>query len=101
VAGALLRRTTAGCLRTRTPRVQFTGTRIARVQVYVNGRIRRSLTMQTLQSRVTPRVTFAPGTHKLRVRISFQRGTGSPPVTLATTVRICGPRRPTRPAFTG
>jgi hypothetical protein len=101
VAGALLRRTTAGCIRTRAPRVQFTGTRIARVQVYVNGRIRRSLTMQTLQSRVTPRVTFAPGTHKLRVRISFQRGTGSPPVTLATTVRICGPRRPTRPAFTG
>ncbi len=102
VAGALFRKATAGCIHTRAPRVTFAGTRIARVQVYVNGQIRRRLTVQTLQSRVTPRVTLQPGTYKLTVRFTFQRGTGSPPVVLASTVRICGPpRRAAGPRFTG
>jgi hypothetical protein len=82
--------------------VTFAGTRIARVQVYVNGQIRRRFTVQTLQSRVTPRVTLRPGTYKLTVRFTFQRGTGSPPVVLVSTVRICSPpKRAARPAFTG
>jgi hypothetical protein len=82
--------------------VSFAGTRIARVQVYVNDRLRRALTLQTLQRRVTPRVTVAPGTHRVRVRVTFQRGTGSPPVVLATTIRVCvAARRAGRPAFTG
>jgi hypothetical protein len=102
VAGALFRRATSGCIRTRAPRVNFEGTRVASVQVYVNGRVRRSLTIHTLQSRMTPRITLRPGTYKVRVRVTFQRGTGSPPVVLAGTVRICGPpRAAARPAFTG
>jgi hypothetical protein len=102
VAGALFRRATSGCIRTRTPRVNFEGTRVAGVQVYVNGRIRRSLTLQALQSHLTPRVTLRPGRYMLKVRVTFQRGTGSPPVVLSGMIRICGPPRPAaRPTFTG
>jgi hypothetical protein len=101
-AGLIVRRATSRCIRSRVPRVSFAGTRIARVQVYVNDRLRRALTLQTLQRRVTPRVTVAPGTHRVRVRVTFQRGTGSPPVVLATTIRVCvAARRAGRPAFTG
>jgi hypothetical protein len=34
--------------------------------------------------------------------VTFQRGTGSPPVTLATTIRVCAAQRQSRlPRFTG
>jgi hypothetical protein len=79
----------------------FAGTRIARVQVYVDGRLNRALTVETLQQRLTPRVTLRPGTYRLRVRVTFQRGTGTRPVVLAATIRICGPRPAARPPFTG
>jgi hypothetical protein len=101
-AGILLRRATRGCIGTRVPRVNFQGTRIARIQVYVNGSLRRNLTVKTLQRRVTPRVTLFPGRYRLAVRVFFQRGSGTPPVTLRTAVRICGQvRARTRPPFTG
>jgi hypothetical protein len=100
-AGALLREATSGCIRSRTPRIVFAGTRIARVQVYVDGRLNRALTVETLQQRLTPRVTLRPGTYRLRVRVTFQRGTGTRPVVLAATIRICGPRPAARPPFTG
>jgi hypothetical protein len=100
VAGGIFRKVTAACIRTRVPRVQFQGTRIARVQVYVDGRLRRRLTVHSLQSRLTPRVTLRPGSYSVKVRVAFERGTGSPPVTLATRIRICGPRR-AAPVFTG
>ena len=99
-AGLILRHATGGCIRTRVPRVNFQGTRIARVQVYVNGRLRRRLTVESLQSRLTPRVRLAPGRYRLSVRVTFERGTGSPPVTLRTTVRICAVLA-ARPPFTG
>jgi hypothetical protein len=99
-AGFILRQATAGCIRTRVPRVSFEGTRIARIQVYVNGRLRRRLTMQSLQARVTPRVLLPPGRYRLSVRVSFQRGTGSPPVTFRRRIRICGVLA-ARPPFTG
>jgi hypothetical protein len=101
-AGAFVRRAVRGCIRGRVPRVNFAGSRVARVQVYVNGSLRRALTMQTLQRRATPRVTLAPGRYRLSVRVTFQRGTGSPPVTLATTIRVCAAQRQSRlPRFTG
>jgi hypothetical protein len=100
VAGAIVREVTAACIRTRVPRVQFQGTRIARVQVYVNGRLQRALTVHSLQSRLTPRITLAPGSYTVKVRVTFQRGTGSPPVVLASRLRICGPAR-AGPSFTG
>ena len=99
-AGILFRQATRGCIRGRVPRVSFQGTRIARVQVFVNGNLRRRLTVQTLQRRLTPRVTLPPGSYRLAVRVTFQRGTGSPPVTLTSRIRICAARA-TRPPFTG
>jgi hypothetical protein len=101
-AGVLFRRAAAGCIRGRVPRVNFAGTRVASVRVFVNGRLERRLNFRSLQARLTPRVIRGPGTHRLRVQVAFQRGTGSPPVTLRTTIRICGPpRAAARPSFTG
>jgi hypothetical protein len=97
-AGFLFRQATEGCLRTRVPRVNFEGTRIARVQVFANGQLRRRLTVRSLQRRVTPRVQLGPGRYRVSVRVTFQRGTGSPPVTLRRIVRVCGA---SRPPFTG
>jgi uncharacterized repeat protein (TIGR01451 family) len=91
VAGLRFHGAIRGCIRSRVPRVDFSGTRIARVRVYVNGQLRRRLTVQTLQRRVTPRVTLPPGRYRVTVRVSFERGSGTPPVTLSGTVRICRP----------
>jgi hypothetical protein len=99
-AGILFRQATRGCIRGRVPRLSFQGTRIARVQVFVNGNLRRRLTVQTLQRRVTPRVTLSPGSYRLAVRVTFQRGTGSPPVTFRRRIRICAVKA-ARPPFTG
>jgi hypothetical protein len=96
----LFRQATRGCIRGRVPRLSFQGTRIARVQVFVNGNLRRRLTVRTLQRRVTPRVTLPPGSYRLAVRVTFQRGTGSPPVTLRRRIRICAAMA-ARPPFTG
>jgi hypothetical protein len=97
-AWAAFLKATKGCIRTHVPRVNFEGTRIARVQVFVNGQPRRRLTVESLQRRVTPRVQLAPGRYRVSVRVTFQRGTGSPPVTLRRIVRVCGA---SRPPFTG
>jgi uncharacterized repeat protein (TIGR01451 family) len=97
-ASLLLRRAARGCIRTRVPPVNFEGTRIARIQVFVNGQLRRRITVESLQRRLTPRVQLAPGRYRLSVRVTFQRGTGSPPVTLTQVIRICGV---SRPPFTG
>ena len=89
-AGVLLQRAVRGCIARRVPRVDFTGTKIARIAVFVNGRLRHNLTVQTLQRRVTPRVTVAPGRrYRVAVRVTFRRGSGTPPVTLRSTFRTC------------
>jgi len=99
-AGLNFRRAIKGCIGSRVPRIDFTGTRIASVRVFVNGHLRRNVTLRTLQRRVTPRVTHAPGRYRVVAHVSFERGSGTPPVTLTGTVRICGARRlPVR--FTG
>jgi uncharacterized repeat protein (TIGR01451 family) len=102
-ARVLFRRAISGCIGTRVPRINFRGTKVARIAVFVNGRLRRNLTVQTLQRRVTPRVTVAPGgRYRLVVRVTFQRGSGTPPVTLRGTFRTCAARAPARPpAVTG
>jgi hypothetical protein len=99
-AGFIFRHATAGCIRKRVPRVNFQGTRIARIQIYVNGQLRRRLTVESLQRRLTPRVQLAPGRYRLSVRVTFDRGTGSPPITLTRRIRICGVLA-ARPPFTG
>ena len=68
--------------------------------VFVNNRPVRALTVRTLQRRLTPRVTLPPGRYSLRVRVTFQRGTGSPAVLLQATIRVCAARA-ARPPFTG
>jgi hypothetical protein len=100
-AAFLLEQATRRCISGRVPRVDFEGTRIASVRIFVDGHLRRNLTVQSLQARVTPRVTFPPGRHRVSVRFTFQRGTGSPPVTLTRRFRICAPKSAARPPFTG
>ena len=94
VARFLLLQATRRCIAGRVPRVDFSGTRIRRIRVYVNGRLVRGLTVRTLQRRVTPRATLAPGRFRVTVRVAFQRGAGSPPVTLSRTFRICAAAAP-------
>jgi uncharacterized repeat protein (TIGR01451 family) len=89
VAGLRLRQATRACITSRVPRVNFSGTHVRRIRVFVNGRLRRNLTVRTLQRRVTPRVTLDPGRYRVTVRVVFQHGAGSPPVTLSGVVRIC------------
>jgi hypothetical protein len=94
-AGALFRRAISGCIGRRVPRVNFRGTKVARIAVFVNGRLRRRLTVRSLQRRVTPRVTVAPGKrYRIAVRVVFQRGSGTPPVTLRGKFRTCPARAP-------
>ena len=60
------------------------------------------ITLQTLQRRVTPRVRLRPGRrYRVTARVTFQLGTGSPPVRFTTVVRVCASRHVGRPAFTG
>jgi hypothetical protein len=94
-AGALFRRAISGCIGRRVPRVDFRGTKVTRIEVFVNGRLRRRLTVEALQRRVTPRVTVAPGRrYRIAVRVTFQRGSGTPPVTLRGTFTTCAARAP-------
>jgi hypothetical protein len=70
------------------------------VSVFVNGHLRRRVAFGTLQRQVTPRLPLAPGRYRVAAVISFQPGSGTPPVILVATVRVCGARRvPVR--FTG
>jgi hypothetical protein len=98
VAGLRIRSARRGCIGPRAPRVPLRGSRISRIVVSVDGREVHSLTPRVLQRRVRPRVRLAPGFHRVRVRITFQRGAATAPVTLTRRVEICG--RPT-PRFTG
>ena len=100
-AGAAFRQILSRCIRGRAPRINLEGTRISRVRVLVNGRQVRALTVRALQRRLTPRVTLRPGRYRLGVRVTFQRGTGSPAVLLQATIRICSAARAARPPFTG
>jgi hypothetical protein len=94
VARFLFRQATRRCITERVPRVNFRGTNIHRIRVFVNGSLRRNLTVRSLQRRVTPRVTFSPGRYRVTVRVTFQRGAGTPPLTLSRVIRICGPGAP-------
>jgi len=90
VAGIAFARAARGCLGRLVPRVDLRGARIARVRVFVDGRRVRSLTLRTLQRRHRARVTLAPGRrYRVSVRVVFQRGSGTPPVTLSRIVRTC------------
>jgi uncharacterized repeat protein (TIGR01451 family) len=97
---SLFRQATRRCLPARVPPVNFRGTRVARIRVFVNEQLRRRVTVGALQRRVRPRVLLAPGRHRVRVRVEFQRGSATPPVTLSRIVRVCA-RQAAAPRFTG
>jgi hypothetical protein len=89
-AGLIFQRAIQGCIGRRVPRVNLSGVRIASVRIYVNGRFIRGLTLDVLQRAHRPRVTLTPGQrYRIRVGVTFQLGTDSPPVTLAGRIRIC------------
>jgi hypothetical protein len=89
-AGLIFRRAVQGCLGSRVPRVNLRGVRISRVQIYVDGRFIRGLTLRVLQRRERARVTLAPGQrYRIRVRVTFQPGTDSPPVSFIGSFRTC------------
>lgn len=86
-------RAVSGCIR-RLPRVRFEGTRIRRIRVYVNGRLQRRVTVRLLQRRLRPFTTLAPGRYRITVRVEFQRGAGTNPITLTGILRVCAAAQP-------
>jgi hypothetical protein len=99
-AAFLSLRGTRRCVVSRVYRVRVRGTRIARITIFVNGRLRRRVTMGTLARRVTPRVTLSAGRNRVVVHVRFQRGSGTAPVTLSRVVEVCPPPA-AGPRFTG
>jgi uncharacterized repeat protein (TIGR01451 family) len=95
VAGLRVR---GGCVR-RASQVRLVGTRIARAAVSVDGRPVSTRTLAILQRSTTLlRRLFGAGVHRVTVRVTFERGSGAPPVTLTRAVTVCGPAAP---HFTG
>ena len=91
-AGLRLRR---GCI-SRLSQVHLIGTRINRIQIKVDGQQVRQATLRVLQQRASllPRLP-RPGRHRVSVQITFQPGSGGPPLTLTHTLNICRPPPPT------
>jgi hypothetical protein len=88
----------SGCV-SRVREVTLSGNRIRGFSVSVDGRpVRRGL-LRILQRRATllSRV-LRPGRHRVTVRVTFQRGSGTAAVTLARTITICPAAAP---RFTG
>jgi hypothetical protein len=66
----------------------------------VNGQLERDVRLVPLQKRVLPRLKLSRGDNHVRVRITFQLGSGSGPITLRRVLRVCQARA-ARPPFTG
>ena len=84
-----------GCV-ARLSDVQLVGIHINGIRVSVDGRRVRLATLRILQQRASllPQ-PFRPGRHRVSVHVTFQPGSGGPPVTLTHTVTICRPPPPT------
>jgi hypothetical protein len=96
VARLLLAR--PGCL-SGVSQIRLEGTHIRRLRVTLDGRLVRRQTLLLLQRTARPLHRFiGPGRHRLSVRVTFDRGSGTAPVTLARTITICGA---VAPRFTG
>ncbi len=79
----------ARCI-TSVSRVKLLGTHISDILVSVDGSRVRRQTLQVLQRSVRPLVVpLAPGRHRMTVRVVFERGSDSPPITLSTAFNIC------------
>jgi hypothetical protein len=85
----------------RASQVQFTGERVRTIRVSVDGRRLGTQQLRLLQRRATPLTRlFAPGRHVLTIRVTYEEGSGTAPVTLRRTIVICG-RAPRAPRVTG
>jgi hypothetical protein len=93
-------RVAKGCNGPRVRRLDFRGTRIAQIQVFVNGHLRRGFAMGILQRRAAPRVRLARSRNRVRLRVTFQRGSGTASVNLTRVVRVCR-LLASRPTYTG
>jgi hypothetical protein len=93
--------TSARCI-THASQVQLIGQRMGRIQVSVDGRRISTRTLRLLQRRTTPLTRiFAPGRHRLTIRVTFERGSATPPVTLSRVITVCGPTARAAPRVTG
>jgi hypothetical protein len=80
----------ARCI-TRASQVQLTGQRMSRITVSVDGRQIATRTLRLLQRRAIPLTrVFSPGRHRLTIRVNFEPGAGTQPVTLTRTITVCG-----------
>lgn len=78
------------CL-TRAGQLQLTGERMSRFEVRVDGRRIGTQTLRILQRSATPLTrVFRPGRHVLTVRVTFEPGSATAPVTLTRVVTVCG-----------
>jgi hypothetical protein len=83
-------RAVRGCVRGTVTRVSLQGTRIATVRVSVNGAFRAALDGRTLERVFSRRIAVPPGTrYRITARVAFERGAGTPQVTLTRVVRAC------------
>ena len=81
--------------------VRLLGTHVSVIRVSVDGRRVNRERLQILQRSATPLPRlFGPGRHRLTVRVRFERGSASPPVTLTRTITICAALG-RQPHFTG
>lgn len=91
----------ARCI-TRSSQIRLTGERMHVYSVSVNGRRLATRTVRLLQRTSFPLVRlFSPGRHVLAIRVTFEPGSGTAPVTLRRTITICGPARRAAPRVTG
>jgi hypothetical protein len=81
--------------------LQLIGQRMSHYEVSVDGHRLGTRTLQLLQRRSLPRNRlFSSGRHVLTIRVTFEPGSATPPVTLRRTIVICG-RAAQAPRVTG
>ena len=80
-----------GCI-SRPSQLHLEGIRINSIRVSLDAQQVRQATLQILQQRalLLPRLP-RPGSHHVSVHITFQPGSGRPPLTLTHTITICPP----------
>jgi hypothetical protein len=90
----------ARCI-SRASELQLTGQRMSRIVVSLDGRRISTRTLRLLQRRVIPLTRVAsPGRHVLTIRVTFEEGSATAPVTLTRTIIVCGQAAQT-PRVTG
>jgi hypothetical protein len=91
----------ARCI-SRASQIRLTGERVSVLSVSVNGRRIANRKLRLLQRRSFPLTRiFAPGRYVLAIRVTFERGSATAPVTLTRTITVCGTAARAAPRVTG